>query len=382
MPPRPKPPRLWFRPPRRDGQKRVTHAAKYFILDRGRQISTGCASLPEAEQALAAYIQAKYRLQTATLRDTNQIPVADVIRIYANDVVASDYYSRPEQAKRRLERLLSFFGTMTLADINGQICRNYVRQSSTDTMARRDLEDLRAAINHHRREGLHDRIVSVWLPERHPPRERWLDRSEAARLLWAAWRRPKCKHIAKFILIGVYTGRRASVLCSASFQRESGRAWIDLRSGMLLPPEGVRTTNKRNPAISIPPRLMPHLRAWRRNGQRYAVEWSDRPIARTQTMKSIAASIGLGNAVTPHVLRHTAATWQMQAGTDIFQASKFLGMTVRTLEGVYGHHRPEHLIEAKNAPTRHRQRFANDSSEPRGNKKPRLQREKSDYMQR
>ena len=45
--------------------------------------------------------------------------------------------------------------------------------------ARRELEDLRAAINHYRREGLCSEVVSVVLPSRPPARERWLTRSEA-----------------------------------------------------------------------------------------------------------------------------------------------------------------------------------------------------------
>jgi len=85
----------------------------------------------------------------------------------------------------------------------------------TTAAARRELEDLRAAINHHRQEGLCSEIVSVVLPERVQARELWLTRSEAARLLWAAWRakqvmrdqqtrRAVGRHIARFILIGLY----------------------------------------------------------------------------------------------------------------------------------------------------------------------------------
>jgi hypothetical protein len=58
-------------------------------------------------------------------------------------------------------RLIDFFAGKTLADINGAMCRAYATAASTDAMARRDLEELRAAINHHRIEGLHDRMVSV-----------------------------------------------------------------------------------------------------------------------------------------------------------------------------------------------------------------------------
>ena len=97
--------------------------------------------------------------------------------------------------------------------------------------ARRDLEDLRAGINHHANEGLHRSIVRVTLPEKGLPRDRWLTRSEAARLLWICWRhrelqmrhrgpdkgrslptnRYPLRHLARFILIGLYTGTRAGL---------------------------------------------------------------------------------------------------------------------------------------------------------------------------
>jgi integrase len=56
--------------------------------------------------------------------------------------------------------------------------------------------------------------------------------------------------------------------------------------------------------------------------------------------------------VTPHTLRHTAATWLMQRGTDLWEAAGYLGMTVEVLERVYGHHHPDHLGEAVNNITR------------------------------
>ena len=104
MPRRSKGPRLWLRPARRDRKGRISHAPSYFILDRGRQISTGISELPEAEQALAAYIQEKYRRQTTeTLRDTSKIPIADVIAVYATDIAPN--HTRPEDTKRRLARI-------------------------------------------------------------------------------------------------------------------------------------------------------------------------------------------------------------------------------------------------------------------------------------
>lgn len=133
---------------------------------------------------------------------------------------------------------------------------------------------------------------------------------------------------------------------------------------MLWPPERARKTKKRNPPIPLPERLLTHLRAWKRAGQRYVVEWGGGPVIRVdKTMKEVARAAGLGDEVTPHVLRHTAATWQMQAGTDMLEAGRFLGMTTRTLEGTYAHHRPEHLSGARDAYMRHRQRNANATRE-------------------
>jgi integrase len=53
--------------------------------------------------------------------------------------------------------------------------------------------------------------------------------------------------------------------------------------------------------------------------------------------------------IQPHTLRHTAATRLVQRGVDPWDAAKYLGMTVETLERVYGHHHPAYVMKAKNA---------------------------------
>src|SRR5262245_36169488 len=40
--------------------------------------------------------------------------------------------------------------------------------------------------------------------------------------------------------------------------------------------------------------------------------------------------------VTPHTLRHTAATWRMQSGVKTWEAAGFLAMSEKVLIGVYG----------------------------------------------
>jgi len=90
--------------------------------------------------------------------------------------------------------------------------------------------------------------------------------------------------------------------------------------------------------------LLAHLRRWKRLGvARHAVvEWNGKPVASVR--KSFAAAVrsaGIDRHITPHICRHTAATWAMQQGSDIWEAAGYLGMSPELLERVYGHHHPD-----------------------------------------
>jgi integrase len=65
--------------------------------------------------------------------------------------------------------------------------------------------------------------------------------------------------------------------------------------------------------------------------------------------EGILQDAGLGEDVVRHSLRHTAATWLMQAGVDMWEAAGWLGMTVEQLEANYGHHHPDFQEEAAEA---------------------------------
>jgi integrase len=163
-----------------------------------------------------------------------------------------------------VKTLADFWGSRSLAEVTGKRCRDYVAARSSAAAARRELEDLRSAINHHRREGLCTEIISVVLPQPGAPRQRWLTRNEAARLIWAAWcyrevqkgketgRRSR-RHIARFILVGLYTGTRASPICGAAFEAGPGHGFLDLDRGVFYhKPAGERETKKRQPPARIP----------------------------------------------------------------------------------------------------------------------------------
>jgi integrase len=369
-------PRLWLQPERHEKGGRTRQAND----DGSVFVRTGCA--PEdragAERALQDYIAAKYKVSRERSRSPAQILVVDVLNIYLADQQKLGKQS-PESLKKvgqRMLRLAQFWADgKTLADVNGNSCRAYAkwrvgqpwkvcRPESTgnparlvsSAVARRELEELKAAINHHRREGLCSEIVEVVLPEKPKARQEWLTRNEIARILKAAWRNQQVKegvplrytnrHTARAILVGLYTGTRHAAICGASFQPAIGRGYIDLENGLFYRrAQGAKETKKRQPPVRLPPELLRHLRRWHRLGlcKHAVVEWNGKPIKRFgKSFARAVAAAGLDpHKITPHVLRHTAATWMMQNGADLWDAAGFLGMTVQMLEQVYGHHHPK-----------------------------------------
>jgi integrase len=367
--------RLWIEPEERDGEGKLARRASWVIRDGTHKERTGCARADRegAERALAEYIAAKYTVSRKGGRHPSEILVLDVLNIYLTDKAPK--HSDPSITKARVMTLAKFWGDMTLADVNGTTCRKYVahrvaqpRRAAkpdvtgnaprmvTEAGARRELEDLRSAINYHRTEGLCSEFVGVALPDKSEPNNDWLTRAEAARIIRAAWNakqkmgeaitdRQTGRHLARFILVGLYTGTRHSAICTAAFESAIGRGHIDLDSGVFhRRPQGSKQTKKRQPPVRLPDRLLAHLRRWRRLGiaKHAVVEWNGKPVAsvRKSFEKAIAVA-GIERHITPHVLRHTAATWAMQSGCDRWAAAGWLGMSPEVLERVYGHHHPD-----------------------------------------
>jgi integrase len=382
--------RIWLRPARTDSSGKITHKATWLIRDGDVERPTGCAAdeIEKAEGKLNDYLTEKRNAAPKKLRDIADILITDVLIKYILDVVGEKFeekkptvreiraamkrgeppplpkrikvsgHSRPGETLARIGFLKAFWVGKTLADVNGDSCRSYVAQRTTPQQARRELEELRAAINHHRIEGLHDKIVSVVLPDKSQSRERYLERVEAAKMIRSAWRyrevqnfratdRYTRRHVARFMVVAGYMGSRASVICGASLadRRPEGEPWVDLANGIFYGrPEGERETNKRKQTVRIPRPLLAHLRRWKRKGQRYVVEWNGKPIARIiKAHNAVVVDAGVATDVTPHTWRHTAATWLMQRNADLWEASEFLGMTPEVLLRVYGHHRTDRL---------------------------------------
>jgi integrase len=231
--------------------------------------------------------------------------------------------------------------TGALVQSHNRFCAR--RHSRAVGTSRRELGVLRAAINYAHRCGRITRPIAVDLPERPPPRDRWLTRTEAARLVSAARTRQARTYLPLFVLLAVYTGRRKEAILSLRWPQ------VNLEARTInFELAGRGRTKKRRGVVPIPWRLLPHLRRARRRGNElgYVLHINGNRIG--DIKKGFAAAserAGLAG-VTPDTLRHTCATWLMQTGTDLWQASGFLSMSTDTLERVYGHHHPDYQRQA------------------------------------
>jgi integrase len=153
--------------------------------------------------------------------------------------------------------------------------------------------------------------------------------------------------------------------------------WIDLEHGRLYRKGGAqKETNKRQPPVPIHERLLPHLQRWQRlDANRkdekggvlppavHVVHYNGKPVGKLRrSFRTACKAAKLSDAIVPHSLRHTAATWQMQAGTNKWQAAGYLGMSFETLDRHYGHHHPDYQADAANA-TAPKKRPRNDAQE-------------------
>ena len=360
------PPRLKLRRARKG-----RHAA-WVIKDREREVSTGCrqSERAKAEIALAEYIT-KTRQPSFGKGHPAEVLIGDCLAIYCEK--HGPTVARPHGLALEVERLAEYWGDKFVAAVSQETCNDYVawRCAQKDkratkslghtiapSTAKRELVTLSAALNWCWRNKKLNTPVVVTLPSVPEHRERYLKRNEVAALLLAALgfnrdgTRNKFRinrHLARFILIGLYTGTRHDAMLRLQWMPNTTGGWFDLEAGILYrrPQDAIETNKRRTPA-PIPARLMPHLRRWRRLSTQYVVEYDGKPIASQlrRAWTSARELAGLRADVTPHTLKHTCATLMLQNGVSTWTVAGLLGTSEAVICKVYGHHAVEHLRSA------------------------------------
>jgi integrase len=390
MPRKAKRPRLLLRAARDDRR------SVWVILDRGKETRTGCgeSDVEGAERALADYLIEKYE-PPKTRGKLARTFIADVVNAYIKD--HSPKTKRPDFILGNANGILEWWGDKTLADIRAKACDDYVKWRTeqkrkrrhdgnvSKQTARHELKMLSTAINYyHKNYGPLDAIPALTLPPGSKPRENyWLTRQKVAQRLRVARRLPKCKHVVRLLLIGVYSGTRPGATRRLRWIPSVDTGYVDLESETLhRSGEDEVESNKRQTKARIHRRLLPWLRRWHQKDMiegvkrrvskgssrhkvtepcTHVIHYGGKPIEKVRrAWHSVAIAAGHATKVRrngkdywkvpdgPHICRHTAATWLMQSGVDTSEGAGYLGMSEKTFREVYGHHHPDFQQNAAN----------------------------------
>lgn len=182
------------------------------------------------------------------------------------------------------------------------------------------------------------------LPPDSPARDRWLRGPEIRKLLDSAAALrvgERLSRIERFLWLALETASRLMAILELTWDR------VDFELGTInynVP--GRRRTKKRRAVVPISAALRPILlRAYEEREGDYVCDGLSLSIWRG--VKAVAKHAGI-DGVSPHVLRHTAATHMLRNGVPMWQVAGILGNTVAMVEKAYGHHVPDGLVDAVN----------------------------------
>ncbi|MEQ5786834.1 site-specific integrase [Erythrobacter sp. NFXS35] len=330
-------------------EDRKTYYIVWYEKGKRRSRSTGTSDEKLAHEIYVEYCHSLYTFDNETRPD--RFLVVDALRYYGEHkaIHAMD----PARIGYAMSALIPFWKTRMLSEVNQASCNEYAeyRRKSrpkgiSNATIRKELATITAAQNFCFQEGKLTRVVHVPLPKKTPPKERFLTINEMARLLWQSrGGHPHTRtYLPLFMLIGIYSGARSEAILSLTWDR------IDLdRRRITFQIPGREVTKKRRPTVPIPERLMTFLR------YAYAKRTADNspvilargksPTRVIRSFKSAAERANL-HGITPHVLRHTIATWMAQDGVSMWEIAGYLGQDHETTARIYSHHSPDFLQDA------------------------------------
>jgi integrase len=203
----------------------------------------------------------------------------------------------------------------------------------------RELVTLRAALKWALAERWISQVPHIETPRQPAPRARWLTREEAGRLLASA----KAPHVKLLLAICLYTAARAGAVLALTWDQ------VDLDAGRI--DLGQMPGGKGRAVVPIAADLRPMLEEARAAATcGHVIEHAGGSVASVKTGTRAAAQRAGLPGVTPHILRHTAATWMAMAGVPMIEIARLLGHAdSRTTERVYAKHTPDYLRRAVDA---------------------------------
>lgn len=283
-----------------------------------------------------------------------ELTVAEIWNLFIAD---KEEDQKPvESDKYRWKSLGPWFGHLKPSQVSDQMCRNYAKERFKPCVERRrmrngeyqeikythgrspdtvwtELVTLQAALSWGLKKGHWtwpnaDEFM-LWRPARSTPRDRVLTREESERLIDCA-----TGHTKLFIIIGTFTGARKGAILELKWsQVDLDNGVIDFRSTKAIDPMS-KHYKKGRATVTMSPTLRAMLVAYKEKARSdYVIEYGGSCVDDIKTGWNAAAKkAGLWSRdmdrrerVTPHVLRHTLATWLDDADVDEARIQSVLG---------------------------------------------------------
>lgn len=224
--------------------------------------------------------------------------------------------------------LKAYFGDYRPDQLSERLLRDYI-ETRPVTSARREMEELRAAIP----EKL--RTCDFPLPPPRPPRERFLTKEEAAKLLDKA----HAYHVRLFMLIAMTTGQRAGAILGLTWDRVLGESGVlDFRD----PERG--ENRKRRGVCPVDARVMDALReAHEIAVTPYVIEFGASGVGSVKTAFNRAAKTAGVPWASPHILKHSVISWLAMDGWTADAIADFTSTDEKTVKRIYRKVNPGYL---------------------------------------
>lgn len=229
------------------------------------------------------------------------------------------------------------FGPMEIEALTADACRAYAeaRHAAGKSISTvwTELTRLRSCINWASKRRVIKDKPYVWVPTKPEGRQRVMTAEEVLRLLDACI----MPHTRLFVILAITTGARSGAICDLTWER------VDFEAGTInfqaLEPVNPLTKKVRKGRAIAPMTL--EARAALTEAQRgaltdHVIEWDGAPVKNVRKAFAAAATRAGLDGVTPHVLRHSVATWLDEDGIPMERISKMLGhRDRRTTEKIY-----------------------------------------------
>lgn len=372
----------WIKPKLNSDGSILAHGY-WAIIDGETRISTGfgleCREQAEAARLAYEVKKSESRPVSETINERGTGPrdvlIVDLIRFYLEKNETEIQAKSKDKLRdylNMIQRFIVYWQGKTVMDINEESIDGYRENGrpgkplALNTVGR-EIPELRIIIKFgilKNKLELGGHIIDWHLPPPPAPREGYYSRDQVAALVAGAWfkrnlpgdGRRTSKHIARFMLIAVWTGSRSEKIEQASYVNTDNRPWMDLENKIFYR-GGVANkspTNKRADPVRIPDELIHHLRRWRvkNPGTDNVIDYEGNAGSSRGAFRRLKHQV-----LTPeeakkfnrHTFKHTCASWLMQNRVPLDIIAAYISTTPAIVKKVYGHLSPDFHSEVNDA---------------------------------